>query len=186
MMGKVILGMTMSLDGFVNDQNGSVDSLYPDLAELRNTELLREPINNTGAVVMGRRAYEMADDPDEYVGNYEFQVPLFVMTKHAPKKLPKQSDQLTFTFVADGIERAITQAKAAAGDKDVAVVGGASIIQQCLRLGLADELQVDIMPVLLGDGLRLFEPISDQSINLEKIKVLETPIRTSLHFRIVK
>jgi dihydrofolate reductase len=185
-MGKVVIGMTMSLDGFVNDQDGSVASLYRDLAELRNTELLQEPIKNTGAVVMGRRTYDMADDPDAYVGNYEFQVPIFVLTTQVPKKLPQQSDQLTFTFVTSGIERAIAQAQAAAGDKDVTVVGGPSVIQQCMRLKLADELQVDIMPVLLGNGLRLFEHISDQPINLEKIKVLETPIRTSLHFRIIK
>jgi dihydrofolate reductase len=186
LMGKVVIGMTMSLDGFVNDQDGSVASLYGDLAELRNTELLQEPIKNTGAVVMGRHTYDMADDPDAYVGNYEFQVPIFVLTTQVPKTLPQQSDQLTFTFVTDGSERAISQAKAAAGDKDVTVVGGPSVIQQCVRFKLADELQVDIMPVLLGNGLRLFEHISDQPVNLEKIKVLETPIRTSLHFRIVK
>ena len=82
---------------------------------------------------MGRHTYAMADDPDTYVGNYEFQVPIFVLTKHAPKRLPKQSDQLTFTFVTDGID-AIAQAKAAGGDKDVTVVGGPSVIQQCVRL----------------------------------------------------
>ena len=165
-MGKIIIGMTMSLDGFVNDQDGSVASLYADLAELRDTELLQEPIRNTGAVVMGRHTYAMADDPDTYVGNYEFQVPIFVLTKQAPKQLPKQDDRLTFTFVTDGIERAIAQAKAAAGDKDVTVVGGPSVIQQCLRLGLADELHVDIMPVLLGSGLRLFDHIGDQPVDL--------------------
>lgn len=185
-MGKIILGMTVSLDGFVNDANGSVASLYPDFAELRHTALLQEAIQNTGAVVMGRHTYAMADDPDVYVDTYEFQVPIFVVTKEPPQKLPKQSEQLTFTFVTEGIERAIMQAKAAAGAKDVTVVGGASIIQQCLRAGLGDELQIDIMPVLLGDGLRLFEQLGKQAINLEKIKVLETPVRTSLHFRIVK
>jgi dihydrofolate reductase len=177
--------MTMSLDGFVNDPNGSVGSLFSDFAELSSTELMQEQIRNTGAVVMGRRTYDMADDPDTYVEHYEFQVPIFVLTQQAPKKLPKQSDRLTFTFVADGVERAIAQAKAAAGDKDVVVVGGANIIQQCLRLGLADELQVDIMPVLLGGGLRLFEHTGDGA-KLEKIKVFETSMRTSLHFRIVK
>jgi dihydrofolate reductase len=185
-MGKVVIGMTMSLDGFVNDQSGSVGSLYSDFAELHNSELLQEQIKNTGAVVMGRRTYEMADDPDTYVDTYEFQVPIFVVTNHIPQKTPKQNGRLTFTFVTDGIERAIAQARAAADDKDVTVVGGANIIQQCLRLRLADELQVDIMPVLLGDGLRLFEHLRNHAISLEKIKVLETPIRTSLHFRIVK
>lgn len=77
-MGKVILGLTMSLDGFINDQNGSVERLYPDLDELRNTDPLRESIKNTGAVVMGRRAFAMGD-PDWYADNYEFQAPIFVL-----------------------------------------------------------------------------------------------------------
>jgi len=93
---------------------------------------------------------------------------------------------LTFTFVSEGLERALAQAKAAAGDKDVTVVGGASAVQECLRRGLADELHIDIMPVLLGEGLRLFDHLSDQAITLEKIKVLETDIRTNLRFRVVK
>src|SRR6476646_4659549 len=154
-MARVIAGMTISLDGFVADAEGKVDRLYADLAALRRTPAMVASIAATGAVLMGRRTFEMGD-PDSYVGNYEFQVPIFVLTKHPPQKLPKQSDQLTFTFVTEGIERALTQAKAAAGVKDVVVVGGANIIQQCLRAGLADELHVDIMPVLLGNGLRLF------------------------------
>jgi dihydrofolate reductase len=185
-MGKVVLGMTMSLDGFVNDSSGSVAGLYSDFAELHNTELLQGPIRDTGAVVMGRRTYAMADNPDDYADNYEFQTPIFVVTSQAPEQLPKQNDRLTFTFATGGIEQAIAQAKAAAGDKDVTVVGGPSVIQQCLRLKLADELQVDIMPVLLGGGLRLFEHLGGSPVTLEKIKVLETPTRTSLHFRIVK
>ncbi len=185
-MSKIIVGMTMSLDGFINDQSGSVADLYPDFAELSNTEILQEPIRNTGAVVMGRHTFDMADDPDAYADNYEFQVPIFVLTHQAPKKAPKQNEQLTFTFVTGGIEAAIAQAKAAAGDKDVTVVGGPNVIQQCVAAKLADELHVDIMPVLLGNGQRLFEHISDQPIALEKIKVLETPTRTSLQFRIIK
>lgn len=185
-MGKVVIGMTMSLDGFVNDANGSVDSLYSDFAEIHASELLQEPVRTTGAVVMGRRTYDMADDPDAYADNYEFQTPIFVLTSRPPDHLPKQNDRLTFTFVTGGVEQAIAQAKAAAGDKDVTVVGGPSVFQQCLRLQLADELQVDIMPVLLGSGLRLFDHLSDTPVVLEKIKVLETPARTSLQFRIVK
>src|SRR5581483_8665795 len=127
-MGKVILGMTTSLDGFINDRSGSVGALYPDLAELRNTEPLQEAIQNTGAVVMGRNAFAMAQDPDWYAGNYEFQVPIFVITQQAPQKHPKETDALTFTFVTDGIESAIRQARAAAGDKDVYIIGGASIV----------------------------------------------------------
>ena len=115
---------------------------------MSDSEPLREAIQQTGAVVMGRNAFAMADDPDFYAETYEFQVPIFVLTHTLPKKQPKENDQLTFTFVTDGIASAIKQAKVAAGAKDVTVIGGASTIQQCLQAGLADELQIDIMPVL--------------------------------------
>lgn len=73
-MGKVILGATISLDGYINDRSGSVAALYPDLDSLRDTEPLRESIQNTGAVVMGRNSFAMAEDPDSIEGNYEYQV----------------------------------------------------------------------------------------------------------------
>ena len=190
-MSKVIAGMTMSLDGFVHDQDGSVARLYPDFAELGSSELMQEQIRTTGAVVMGRRTYEMAGDPDTYADSYEYQVPIFVVTKQAPAKLPKQNDRLTFTFVtggieSDGIARAIDLAQAAAGDKNVVVVGGPAVIQECLRRRLVDELQVDIMPVLLCSGLRLFEHLDECDIKLVKVKVSETPTRTSLQLRVVR
>ena len=104
-----------------------------------------------------------------------------------PKQRPKETDQLTFTFVTDGLESAIREAKEAAGDKDVTIIGAASTAQQCLKAGLADELHVDIMPVLLCDGLRLFENISAENIQLERIKVMELAAgRTHLRFRFVK
>jgi dihydrofolate reductase len=89
--------------------------------------------------------------------------------------------------VTDGIESAIGQAKAAAGDKDVNVIGAASTAQQCLEAGLADELHIDIMPVFLGAGLRPFEDIGERQIQLERLKVVELPDgRTHLRFRVVK
>jgi dihydrofolate reductase len=127
-MGKVILGTTMSLDGFINDRNGSVSRLYPDLAALRKTEMLQESIKTTGAVVMGRRAYDMAEGD---FTDYEFQVPIFVLTHDAPEKAAKgENERLTFTFVTGGIESAIEKAKVAAGDKYVTVIGGANTAQQ--------------------------------------------------------
>src|SRR5215218_2808563 len=133
--------MTMSLDGFINDRSGSVEVLYSDLAALPDTEPLRESIRKTGAVVMGRNSFAMAEDPDWYAGNYEYQVPIFVLTHNAPEELPKQTDELTFTFITDGIQSAIRQAKVAAGNKDVTIIGAASTARQCLEAGLADELQ---------------------------------------------
>ena len=154
-MGKVIFGMTMSLDGFVNDRNGDVSRLYPELNALRKTEMLQEAIQTTGAVVMGRRAYDMAEGD---FTDYEFQVPIFVLTHDVPEKVAKgENERLTFTFVTDGIASAIAQAKAAAGDKHVTVIGGANTAQQLIRAGLLDEIQIGIMPVLLCEGLRLFD-----------------------------
>lgn len=186
-MGKVILGMTMSIDGFINDRRGSVEALYPDLAAWRETEPGKESIQNTGAVVMGRNSFAMAEDPDWFAGNYEYQVSIFVLTHQPPEKHPKETDDLTFTFVADGIESAVRQAKAAAGDKDVNIIGAASTAQQCLKAGLADELHVDIMPVFLGGGLRPFDGIDERQIQLERLKVMELPgDRTHLEFRVIK
>lgn len=124
--------MTVSLDGFVADRHGSASRLYPDLTDLRGTAYMNAAIAQTGAVVMGRRTFEMAD-PDSYVGNYEFQVPIFVVTHHPPEIAPKQDDRLTFTFVVDGVESAVEQSKAAAGEKVVQVVGGPNVVQQLLN-----------------------------------------------------
>jgi dihydrofolate reductase len=159
--------MTISLDGFVADQNGHAGRLYPDLAALRYTTYMKDAIEQTGAVLMGRRTFEMGD-PDSYVGNYEFQVPIFVLTHHPPSVAPKQDEHLTFTFVTGGVESAVSQARAAARDKAVQVVGGVSIAQQLLDAGLVDELHVDIMPVFLGTGLRSFESSSLERARLEK------------------
>ena len=181
---KVHVGTTMSLDGFIADRNGSVDRLYPNLDQLRETELLKEWIEMTGAAVMGKRAYEMAQGD---LTGYEFQVPIFVLTHEVPDKAPKgQNERLTVTFVTDGIESAIRQAKAAAGDKYVTVVGGANTGQQCIRAGLADEIEIGIVPVLLGDGLRFFDHLDAEQIELERIKTTESPGRTDIRFRVVK
>jgi dihydrofolate reductase len=184
-MAKVIAGMTTSLDGFIADRNGSVGSLYPDLAALQGTAYMNTLIEATGAVVMGKRTFEMGD-PDSYVGKYEFQVPIFVVTNLPPTTPPKQDEHLTFTFVRDGVASAIEQAKAAARDKAVQVVGGASVINQLLRANLVDELHVDVMPVLLGAGLRLLDDPALADQQLDKLEVLEVGARTGLRFRVQK
>ncbi len=183
-MGKVIIGATLSLDGFMNDRHGDVSRLYPDLQALRSTEMLQEEIRTTGAVVMGRRAYDMAEGD---LTDYEFQVPIFVLTHHIPAKVAKgQNDQLTVTFVTDGIQSAIEKARAAAGDKQVMVIGGANTAQQCLRAGLVDEIHMGIVPVLFGEGLRFFEPLVNEQMELERTRVFASPTRTDLWFRVVK
>ncbi len=186
-MGKVILGVTISLDGFAEDRSGSVGALYPDLDTLRNTEVMREAIQNTGAVVMSWKEFAMAEDPDWYAGNYEFQVPIFVFTDKAPKKHPKETVKLIFTFVTDGAESAVRQAKAAASSKDVQVIGSAHTVQQFIQKELADELHVDILPIFLYEGFRPFENIEIKSTRMERIKVVELPAsRTHLRFCVIK
>src|SRR5260370_23880541 len=120
-MGKVIGGMTHSLDGFVTDPQGDVGRLYPDLGELAKHEMLQEEIRTTGAVVMGRHSYNMGD-PDSFADNYEYQVPIFVLTHHIPEKKPKETKKLTVSFVADRIENVIAKAKTATGDKNVLLI----------------------------------------------------------------
>jgi dihydrofolate reductase len=186
-MSKVIAGMTVSLDGFINDRNGSPQSLSPDFVEMVQGPAFKAIVDGTGAAIMGRHTYEMADPFMWANDDYEFQVPIFVLTHTPPADYPKGNGKLSFTFVTDGIESAVAQARAAAGDKDVQVIGGADTIQQCLNAGLCDELQIDLMPVLLGGGLRLFENIDTDKIKLERIKVEETtPVRTSITFRVMK
>jgi dihydrofolate reductase len=89
-LAKIIVGMTISLDGFVADQNGNAGRLYPDLAALRYTAYMKDAIEQTGAVLMGRKRFEMGD-PDSYVGNYQFQVPIFVLTHHPPSVAPNKT-----------------------------------------------------------------------------------------------
>ncbi len=184
-MGKVVGGMTISLDGFVNDRDGSVAALYPDLKELGETEMLQDSMRETGAVVMGRHTYEMANG--DFTG-YEYQVPIFVVMHEAPPQAAKgENENLKFNFITDGVESAFKKAKAAAGGKDVTVVGGVNLMQQCVRAGLIDEIQIGIMPIILGDGLRLFDHLANQQIKLEKIKLIESAGgRTDICFRVVE
>jgi dihydrofolate reductase len=184
-MARVIVGMTTSLDGFVADERGSAGRLYPDLAALRGTAYMDEAIEETGAVLMGKRTFEMGD-PDSYVGDYEFQVPIFIVTHEPPQVAPKQDERLIFTFVTDGVESGVAQASAAAGDRAVQVVGGPGLVRQLLLAGLVDELRIDLMPVLLGSGLRFLEDPRLDRIRLEKIGVQEVGARTSLSFRVQK
>jgi dihydrofolate reductase len=117
---------------------------------------------------------------------YEYQVPIFVVTHHAPSARAKgTNDKLSFTFVSEGVESAIRQAKAAAGDKDVTIIGTPGISGQCLASGLVDELQMDVVDVLLGAGLRFFADDSP-ALELERTRVLELGDRTHIAYRLRK
>jgi dihydrofolate reductase len=163
-----------------------VGALYPDLEVLRDTDVMREAQRNTGAVVMSWKEFAMAEDPDTIADNYEFQVPLFIFTDTVPEKHPKENDAVTFTFVTDGIESAVRQAKAAADEKDVVIIGSAKTVQEFLQKGIPDELQVDILPLFLHEGARPFEGLDTTPIKLERTKVVELPAgRTHLRFRLL-
>ncbi len=183
-MARLIAGMTVSLDGYVQDAEGSAAALYTDLADLQDSPYVKAMQDETGAVLMGRRTFEMAGDPDSYADSYELQVPIFVVTHTPPPVAPKRNEQLFFTFVTDGIESAVAQAAEAAGERAVSVVGGVDVNRQLLAAGLVDELHVDVMPVLLGAGLRLFD--GTPPLVLEKLGVDEAGARTSLRFRVVR
>lgn len=172
-MTTVILDMAMSLDGFTADRDGA--SLYP-IDELRGTESLDELMQRAGAIVMGRRTYDMAGG--DFTG-YEYRVPIVVLTHHRPQTPAKG---LTFTFVTDGPQSAVRQAKAAADGKDVVVVGGPNVAQQLLRHRLLDEIRIRLVPVLLGDGLRLFDHLDHGRIQLEPAPVRKAEHTINLRF----
>ncbi len=182
-MATVHAGMSMSLDGFVADRHGGTARLS-DPAASNGSEYMAALIRETGAVVLGRRTFAMAQDPDWYVGNYEFQVPIFVVTHAPPAVLPAQDENLTFTFVTDGIASAVAQAKAAAGDRAVKVIG-ASVVRQAVRARLADELHVQLAPVLLGAGRPLFGDPDLDGVALRRIGVREVGPVTELRFEVL-
>lgn len=176
--------MTVSLDGFVEDADGSSAPLYEDFDVLAGSDYMKAMQAETGAVLMGRRTFGMGGDPDSWADEgYEFQVPIFVVTHTPPPVAPKGTDRLSFTFVTDGVAAAVARATEAAGDLAVTVVGGADLNRQLLAAGLVDELRIDVMPVLLGAGLPLFAGVG--SHRLEKLGVDEVGARTSLRFRVV-
>jgi dihydrofolate reductase len=192
-MSKVILGLTMSLDGYICDADGSLTPLFSDVFEAvggisdEGSRILEEAVRTTGAVIMGKNAFMMAGDIDSYADDYEFQVPLFILTHHVPDKHPRENENLTITFVTEGIEKAVELAKSAvAKDKDVVIIGGAQTAQQAIRSKVIDEIDVDIMPVILGGGLKLFAGETMDSVRLEKIQVKEYKERVSMKYRVLE
>ena len=183
-MGKVVAGMTMSLDGFVADAKGDLSALYPDLKQLRETDMLKESIRDTGAVVMGRRAYDLARGN---LTGYEYQTPIYVVTHQPPKRAPKgQNAKLRVHFVPQGVEEAVRLARTAANGKDVTIIGGVGTLRQALSSHLVDELHIGIAPVFLGNGLRLFEGMDELNLKPHLDGVMESPGRVDLFYRITK
>jgi len=156
-------------------------SVPPFTLSSSSAEVFERLVESGGAVVTGRRTYDIAG---AWGGNGPLPgLPLFVLTHNVPEQVPQGESQ--YTFVTDGVESAIEQAKAAAGDKYVSLMG-ASIPQQCLRAGLLDEVQIHLVPVLLGAGVRCFDHLGSENIELETIRVVDSPGVTHLRFRVVK
>jgi len=193
-MGKVKANMSMSLDGFIagpkdhekpDRELEALESLHDWMFPPRgiSQEIKSEMFKNVGAVVMGRRMFDLGEEP--WGDDPPFHMPVFVLTHKPRAKLIKEGST-TFTFIMDGMESALKQAQAVAGDTDVIVVGGANVIQQFLKAGLLDEIHLHLVPVLFGEVIRLFENTGVTHIELEKISVIEAPSVTHLRFRFVR
>src|SRR5215217_4391783 len=146
----------------------------------QTAELLRETRRTTGALVTGRRTFDLTNG---WGGRHPLDVPVFVVSHTVPQEWVYERSP--FTFVTDGLESALEQAKGVAGEKDVGVVG-ASLVQQCIRAGVLDEIHIDLVPVLLGDGVRLFDHLGTEPLDLESSRVIEGAGVTHLTFRVVK
>lgn len=195
-MGQVMTGFSTSVDGFIAGPGDDVSRLFawygggdtevrvPDgsvfSVSAASAEHIRDIFFGFGALVTGRREYDLTRG---WGGRHPLDVPVFVVT-HSPPEEPYNPDA-PFTFVPEGVAAAIEQARAVAGDKNVAV-DGASIVQQAIALGLIDELGIDLVPVLLGAGVRYFDHLGTTPIELERISVIAAPGVTHLRFRVVR
>ena len=206
-MSKVVLELSMSLDGFIAGPNDSPENGLGDGGDAlfkwyssgdtdfpvpgtdmvfkisrASAEFLRPSWLNIGASVAGRRTFDIEHG---WGGNPPggADAPHFVVTHTIPQEWVKPGSP--FTFVTDGVESAVRQAKEAAGNKNVDLIG-ASIAQQCLKAGLLDEIQIDLAPVLLGGGVRLFDHLDTAPIELEPLTVVEGLGVTHLRYRVVK
>ena len=213
-MSKVKVNISMSLDGYVAGPDQSEENplgiggeqLHEWIVPLRafreshgaeggevnaSTPIAEGILGNVGAVIMGRNMFgggpgPWGDDPWKgwWGDNPPFHNSVFILTHHAREPLEMQGGT-TFYFVTDGIESALEQARAAAGDKDVSLSGGANVIQQGLRAGVLDELQIHVVPVLLGDGTRLLDDLGGDRVALETSSVVESPDVAHLTYRVV-
>ncbi len=214
-MAQVRLDISMSLDGFVAGPDPTLEEplgvggerLHEWVFGLktfrenhgmtggetnRDDEIVAEGLAATGAVVMGRKMFSggtgpWEDDPraDGWWGEEPpFGVPVFVLTHHARER-KAMAGGTDFVFVTDGIESALEQARAVAGDKDVLIAGGGEAAQQFLRAGLLDVVQVHVAPVFLGDGVRLFDGIPLDTVALEAERVVASPNVTHLRYRVI-
>ncbi|GCD94591.1 dihydrofolate reductase family protein [Embleya hyalina] len=197
-MAIVVAEKTMSLDGFVADPSDGVEDLFGWYSNgnveiptpgsgptFRTSEAsarhLRKTLVDAGAVVAGRRLFDLTDG---WGGSHPIDVPVFVVTHHVPHEWVAAHPDAPFTFVTAGVADAVARARKAAGDRTVGI-GGADIVRQCLNAGLVDEIVVNLVPVLLGAGIRFFDHLAHTPIELEATRVIEGRRVTHLYFRVV-
>jgi dihydrofolate reductase len=198
-MSQVICNLGVSLDGYLAGPNQSVDNPMGEggmrlhewrfpLTTPEDTRMVEEIVAGFGAFIMGRNMFGGGRGPWE--GSWRgwwgedppYHAPVFVLTNYPHEPLVMEGGT-TFHFVTDGPESAMKQAREAAGDKNISIAGGANTVQQYLRLGLLDELNLHIAPVLLGAGERLLENAGDPK--LEPVRVLASPGVTHIRYRVV-
>jgi dihydrofolate reductase len=174
-MGKVIVDLSMSLDGFSAGPNVGVENPLGENGERLHDWMADDPaiqdydyFKGIGAFLMGRRTFDLGLEP--WGDNPPFHAPCFVVT-HTPHEVIQREGGTSYTFVTEGIERALEKAQAAAGDRDIIVMGGANVAQQYVKAGLVDELVIHIAPVFLGAGTRLFDHLEAglREMELEKV-----------------
>ena len=190
-MGKVFADQSMSLDGFSAGPNVGMSNPLGDGGEELHAWQFRggqRPAvlenlfgTSTGAVVVGRHTFDLGERP--WGDEPPFHRPVFVVTHRTRATVTKRGGT-TYTFVTGGLERALAQARASAGDRDVVVLGGAAIIQQCMRAGLLDELQLHVAHILLGGGTPLFGGLDPAGVALERTRLVDAEGVTHLTFRV--
>jgi dihydrofolate reductase len=178
-MTAVVWHVTMSLDGFIAGPDDAMDWVFDYFSEESN-ETAADVIETTGAIIMGRRTYEVEDRfrPGIYGGAWSG--PYFVLTHEPPAVVP---GWMTGTFIDEDIEAAVARAKEAAGGKNVVILG-ANLAKQCLDRGLLDEIVVHLAPVLLGDGVGLFTVPGGRRVRLDPTHVARTGPLADLRFRV--
>jgi dihydrofolate reductase len=184
-MSKIILEITMSLDGFVAGPNISIENPLGEGGERLHDWLfsaktsvddavLAAVHDNAGAVVVGGRTYAIAID-DAWEGKTPFDIPAFVDTYALPN-----TEKEGFTYITTGLENTIAQAKKAAGEKDIWVMGGGSTVAACIENGWYDEIYLHVAPVLLKQGLYLFDHLSDQRVEFKNLGASQSPQATHI------
>lgn len=181
-MTKAILEIALSADGYVAGLHDEQDWLeqFDDPSEFGFDEFLP----TIGALVVGMRSYELGVERGWFKNEAYGPSPIFVVCKEAPENTSADAD---FRFVTDGIEQAYQQAVEAAGEKNVYVFGGPSIVQQFLEKNLLDEMHLHYVPVLLGQGIPLFANMSERRMQLERLDVKTFPKGlSSIYYKVVK